>query len=96
MIGDGTVIAFAVFALIGLEVGHLFGGPDPENRSVLALANASPHPGVAIAVGATLFPGQKLVALAVLLSLIVGSIISIPYTLWRKRQHRKLTVSALP
>jgi BASS family bile acid:Na+ symporter len=87
LIGDGTLLVFAVFALIGLAVGHVFGGPDPDDQTALALACASRHPGVAIVIGAALFPSQRLIAVAVLLSLLVGSIVSIPYTAWRKRVH---------
>jgi bile acid:Na+ symporter, BASS family len=87
LIGDGTLLVFFGFALIGLAVGHVFGGPDPDDQTVLALACASRHPGVAVAIGAALFPNQRLVAAAVVLSLLVGSITSIPYMAWRKRMH---------
>jgi BASS family bile acid:Na+ symporter len=89
LIGDGTLLVFVVFALLGLAVGHVFGGPESENQTALALACAARHPGVAIAIGAALFPSQRLVAAAVLLSLLVGSIVSIPYTAWRKRLGRR-------
>jgi BASS family bile acid:Na+ symporter len=89
LIGDGTLLVFAIFALIGLAVGHALGGPDRDDRAALALACASRHPGVAIAIGAALFPGEKLVAAAVLLSVLIGSIVSIPYTMWRRRVHAR-------
>lgn len=89
LVGDGTLLVFAVVALLGLAIGHMFSGPDPDNRTVLALACASRHPGVAIAIGAALFPSQKLVAAAVLLSLLVGTVISVPYTAWRQRVHER-------
>jgi BASS family bile acid:Na+ symporter len=46
LIGNGTLVAFAVFVLVGLAAGHLLGGPDPQDRTVLALSTASRHPGV--------------------------------------------------
>jgi BASS family bile acid:Na+ symporter len=54
--GDGTIVALAAFVLIGLAVGHLLGGPDQEDRTVLALSTASRHPGVALAIAHASFP----------------------------------------
>src|SRR5215510_3586393 len=48
LIGNGTLIAVSVVVLFGLVIGHLLGGPEPGNRSVLALATALRHPGVAL------------------------------------------------
>jgi len=86
LIGNGDVLALAAFVAIGLAVGHLLGGPDPDDRSVLALATASRHPGVALAIAAAAFPKQKLVIGAILLYLFVGFIVSMPYVMWRRRQ----------
>lgn len=92
LIGDGTLLAFIAFTLLALAVGHLFGGPRGDDRTVLALSCASRHPGVAIAIGAALFPDQKkLIAVAVLLDLIVAAIATIPYTRWRKKLHERLS-----
>jgi predicted Na+-dependent transporter len=87
LLGDGTLLAIVAFTALGLAVGHLLGGPQPQDRSVLALATASRHPAVALAIAAASFPEQKLVAAAVLLALIVGVLASVPYTAWRKRLH---------
>jgi bile acid:Na+ symporter, BASS family len=88
LIGDGTLLAFIVFALIALAVGHLLGGAHRDNRTVLALSSAARHPGVAIAIGVALFPDhKKVLVVAVLLYLIVSSITSLPYTRWRKKLH---------
>ena len=76
LLGDGTLVSLIVFALIGYFVGYLFGGPDPEQRSVLSLATASRHPGLAIAIAHANFPEQKLVAPLVLLYLIVSGIVT--------------------
>jgi bile acid:Na+ symporter, BASS family len=87
LVGNGTIVAIVAFSLAGLAAGHLLGGPDPDDRVVLALATASRHPGVALAIASANFPGQKLVPAAVLLYLIVSAIVSIPYLTWRRRQH---------
>lgn len=93
LIGDGTLLAFAAFALVGLAVGHLLGGPNPDDRTVLALACASRHPGVAAVIGGVLFPGQRLVVVAVVLYLLAGTIASIPYHSWRKRVHERMLLT---
>jgi BASS family bile acid:Na+ symporter len=83
--GNGTVAALAVFVLAGLTVGHLLGGPDTYDRRVLALATATRHPGVALAIASTNFPEQKLVQAAVVWYLIVAAILSAVYLGWRRR-----------
>ncbi len=97
LIGDGTLLAFVVFTLLSLALGHMFGGPRGDERTVLALSCASRHPGVAIAIGVALFPGQKkLIAVAVLLDLIVAALASIPYTRWRKTLHERTLAGREP
>jgi BASS family bile acid:Na+ symporter len=85
VIGDGTLVAFVAFALAGLAAGHLLGGPDPEDRTVLALYSSARHPGVAIAIAQVNFPELNLALAAALLALIVAAIVSAPYLQWTKR-----------
>ena len=87
LIGNGTVIALTAFVLVGLAVGHLLGGPAPENRRVLAIATATRHPGVALLLARANFPAEKLVVAAVLLYLLVNAILVIPYLIWTKRRQ---------
>jgi len=75
-LGDGTLLSLAAFALIGYFVGYLLGGPEPERRSVLSLATASRHPGLALAIAHTNFPDEKLVGPLLLLYLIVSGIVT--------------------
>jgi len=84
MTGNGMLLAFAAFVATGLLVGHLLGGPEPENRAVLGLATASRHPGIAIALAQSAFPAEKLVAPAVLAYLLVGALVSAVYLRWTK------------
>ena len=85
MIGNFSLVAMAAFAAVGLAVGHWLGGPDPHERSVLAMATSARHPAVALAIthNAVDKPG---VMAAVLLALIVGSIVTAPYVKWRQRR----------
>jgi BASS family bile acid:Na+ symporter len=88
LIGNGTVLAIAMFAVVGIAVGHWMGGPDPADRSVLALATASRHPGLALAIAGANFPGQRqTVIAALLLYLLVKAVVLIPYNSWQK--HRQ-------
>lgn len=60
LIGNGTLAAIASFVAVGLLAGHGLGGPDPNDRTVLALSTASRHPGVALAIAHANFPDEKL------------------------------------
>lgn len=92
LIGDGTLLSMAGFAVAGFIIGHLLGGPEPENRRVLALATASRHPGVAVAIAHANFPQQKLAVPAVLLYLIVSGILSAVSS----RRRRQAELAAVP
>jgi BASS family bile acid:Na+ symporter len=85
LIGNGTGLALVSFILVGLAVGHILGGPAPENRTALAIATATRHPGVAILLARANFPDEKLVVAAVLLYLLINAVVAIPYLLWTKR-----------
>ena len=86
-IGNFSLVAITLFVLGGLGAGHLFGGPDPDDRSVLALATAIRHPGVALAIARVNAPDLKAVTACILLYLIAGAIVSMPYLMWRKHNH---------
>lgn len=85
MLGSGVIVVLVMFTLIGLAVGHVLGGPDPDDRAVLAVATCGRHPGIALAVAGLTFPDQKAAVAVVVLHLIVGAIASIPYRAWRRR-----------
>lgn len=82
-----TLVAMLAFVVIGLAAGHLLGGPVPGNRATLALATATRHPGVAIAVMHVIAPADRSVTPVVLLYLIVAVVASLPYVAWRRRAH---------
>jgi BASS family bile acid:Na+ symporter len=97
LIGDGTLLTMVAFVVVGLIAGHILGGPSQEDRSVLALACASRHPGIALAIASVSVPNEKLVLPAVLLYLIVSSIATLPYLRWSKGQveHEHRPIMAL-
>jgi BASS family bile acid:Na+ symporter len=85
---NGSLIALVCFTLIGLAVGHFLGGPDPGNRTALALATCSRHPGMALTIASLNFPDQKAAFMAVIiLHLVVGAVVSIPYLRWRRAHY---------
>ena len=85
LIGDFTLVALVVFTLVGLAVGHLLGGPDPSDRTVLGLATATRHPGVAIAIAGAITEDKKIIAAAVLLAALVGALVAAPYVKLRSK-----------
>ena len=87
LLGNGTALMMAVVAALGLLIGHVLGGPDPGNRTTLALATCSRHPAVAftIASATEAAPAKPLLA-AILLYVVISAIVSIPYGKWRARR----------
>jgi BASS family bile acid:Na+ symporter len=94
LIGNGIVIMLVLFTLIGVALGHFLGGPDPDDRTVLALATGTRHPGVALAIASLNFPYEKAVMAVVLYHLVIGAIVSIPYVRWRTHIHAALRPEA--
>jgi BASS family bile acid:Na+ symporter len=86
LIGDGTLLLFAAFVLVGLLVGHFLGGPDPESRVVLALATACRHPALALAIASANFPDEHRLLAAILLYLVVSILLTIPYVSWQRKK----------
>jgi BASS family bile acid:Na+ symporter len=94
LIGNGTILAIAAVVGAGLVAGHVLGGPDPDNRTALAIASSMRHPGVALAIANANFPGEKLVFAAVLLFVLVNAVVTIPYVNWSKRRHAEVAGGA--
>jgi BASS family bile acid:Na+ symporter len=90
LIGNGTILAIVAVVGAGLVAGHVLGGPDPDNRTALAIASSMRHPGVALAIANVNFPGEKLVFAAVLLFAVVNAVVTIPYASWSKRRHAEV------
>jgi bile acid:Na+ symporter, BASS family len=89
MVGNGVLLVLIGFSVVGLAVGHLLGGPDPDDRTVLALATCMRHPAIAFAIVTLNFPHLKSAVLAVILwHLLIGLVVTIPYKAWRKRVHQ--------
>jgi BASS family bile acid:Na+ symporter len=79
----GTFTAIAIVTLAGLAIGHLLGGPESDDRTVLACAAVARHPGVALTVAS--FTNQELAPVGVMLAFLVSAIAAVPYKRWRQR-----------
>ncbi|QTC90236.1 bile acid:sodium symporter family protein [Brevundimonas goettingensis] len=87
LIGDGTLLAMAAVVVACLAGGHLLGGPERIDRATLAVASAVRHPGIAMSLAGANFVDKR-VAAAVLLFMLVGLVVGIPYKMWIKRTTR--------
>jgi bile acid:Na+ symporter, BASS family len=87
LVGNGVVVILIGFNVGGIAVGHFLGGPKPDDRTVLALATGSRHPGVAMAIATFNFPDENNVLAVVIFYGIIGVIVSFPYFIWRRRTH---------
>jgi bile acid:Na+ symporter, BASS family len=80
-----TTTAILLIALIWLVIGHVLGGPDEDDRTVLAFATVSRHPGVAMVVAS--LADQPLAPIGVLVTVFLCEVAVVPYKFWRKRLH---------
>jgi len=77
------LLALGGFTLAALCVGHLMGGPDPNDRTGIAVTCATRHVGVAMVIAAAT-PGPRTVVLIVAYML-ASALVIIPYMKWRGR-----------
>jgi BASS family bile acid:Na+ symporter len=82
-------LAMVVFVGVGLAVGHLLGGPDPDDSVVLAIACAKRNPGIAIAIASQVFPEEAFAPTVIMYALVVGVVVT-PYVNWVKRRATTL------
>ncbi len=82
-VGWGPLLALVGMTAVALAIGHVLGGPDPSDRTALAISCASRHVGIAMLAASTV-PGPKTVALVLAYSL-ASAAVSIPYLKWRQR-----------
>ena len=88
LIGDVRIlIAMVVFLVVGLAVGHVLGRPDRNYSVVLALSTACRHPAIALSIAAANFPEEQFGA-TILLYVLLGAIVGVPYLAWQRRQPR--------
>ncbi|WP_229678723.1 bile acid:sodium symporter family protein [Silvimonas amylolytica] len=84
-LGDGTFAVLVLFIVCGLLAGQWLGGPEQDDRTVLALATASRHPGIAMAIAHLNFPDEPAVLAVIALYLLLTLVLVPLWLLWRKR-----------
>ena len=77
-------VSLVAFLGLALAIGHGLGGPDPEERSVLATACATRHVGIAALVAAA-YPGPAVAAI-VAGYLAASALVTMPYLRWRRAE----------
>ncbi len=77
--------AIIIMAGSSLAIGHLLGGPYPEQRSALAIASIARNVGLALFIAALSDYGQNFIP-TVLTYMILGALLAVPYSVWSKRQ----------
>ena len=92
-LGFGGASAIATSAAGAVLLGHLAGGRDPSDRSTLAIMSGARHPGLALLIARFNFDGD-LVLPAVIASLLIGTLLTLPYAYWRRRLQLRIDHSA--
>jgi BASS family bile acid:Na+ symporter len=90
LIGNGTILAFVAFILVGLVAGHFLGGKDPDEHVPLALSTACRHPALAITIAGVNDPKEHHVLSAVLLYLLLNVVLTLPYVRWQRKKALQL------
>jgi BASS family bile acid:Na+ symporter len=84
LIGGGTLLAMAVFVVIGIAIGDWLGGPRPEDSTVLAISTVGRHPATALMLAKVNFPNEPFLVGTLLLYLMVEMALTEIYT---RRRH---------
>ena len=87
-VGWLPILALTGMTAIAVAIGHAIGGPDPADRTALAVSCATRHVGIAMLAASTV-PGPR-TAVFVLAYVVASAIVSIPYLKWRGRAGRSL------
>ena len=79
--------AVASMLALALAIGHLCGGPLPDDRTALAFACATRHVGIAVLVAGA-FPGPRTLVLMTGY-LLASAAVCLPYLHWRRRVRQR-------
>lgn len=83
--GGGAIVALGLFAGVGLLVGHVLGGPDPQQSIVLALSTSCRHPAIAFSIASANFPDRQFAG-TILLYLLVNAVVGGVYVAWMRKR----------
>ena len=94
-LGVDTAVAIAGVSVGVLFIGHLAGGRDASDRSVLGVMSGMRHPGLALLIAKYNFDGD-LVLPAVVASVLIGFLVTLAYAYWRRQRRRAGGLSTPP
>lgn len=94
-LGWAALVAMIVAPLVALVVGHLFGGPEPGDRVVLAIANAMRFPALAGLVATTAFPEVPALP-SIVAYFVIALLVGFPYQRWQRRRVCSSTLPSRP
>jgi BASS family bile acid:Na+ symporter len=77
-----SLVAFAVVVVLGLLLGHLLGGPKPEQQAAVATATIARNAGLALFIA--IANNQPATVPSIVAYLIVGAVVATPYNVWIK------------
>ncbi|WP_163785217.1 symporter [Myxococcus vastator] len=86
-VGGWMVLGMLVMTLGSALLGHLAGGPRPQDRTTLALAAVFGNPSIALAVAAASYQDLRL-APFLAVYLVLRTLALLPYLLWNKHHLR--------
>ncbi|MCP9839248.1 bile acid:sodium symporter [Synechococcus sp. J7-Johnson] len=78
----------AVMVLAALAIGYGIAGPEPRERTTLALVTSMRNPGLALLFATTYGADMPGLTLAVLSYLLVTVLLSIPFLLWQRQRQQ--------
>jgi BASS family bile acid:Na+ symporter len=87
-----AIIVMMTFAALG--IGHALGGPDPNDRTALAIACASRFPALVLLIASLNSPGVKPLPV-VAAYLLFSTLAAIPYMRWRASLGKSISGGAI-
>ena len=85
LLGGPATAAILIMAAAALIIGHLLGGPRRDQRAGLAIASIARNVGLAIFI-VGLSEGGEQMMFTLLVYMLLGAAVAIPYSVWIKRQ----------
>ena len=88
LVGWIPFVAVVIVVAAGLAMGHLLGGPAQNTRAVVAVACIARNAGLALFIAALSNYQMEFIPV-LLVYLLTGSVLAIPYSVWSKRRMQQ-------
>jgi BASS family bile acid:Na+ symporter len=93
-VGVVTIIGVVLFIAAAIVIGHYLGGPDPDTRLTIALANSTRNAGLALALATMNFDNPGILAAIAAIALLTFVADAIYTNLYRKQLGQRAQPSA--